>query len=353
MSLLAIAGQEHPLYPKVDVRQYDDARSLYNSHADERDHFVSSHWWRSTLLGRSDSRTISDAYDVRNGVSFGDLILPQVTERSLIQLRESHGVFERSARRVPLQHEMGVIPLEEQAASHYWIENEHAITESEMLFGAAEVHLRKLGVLLHFTSDLAEDSVVDLAEVIENSIAIEFAKAIDDAAFNGDGTSAYGHQTGAAHALHSNAVHTASVNAPADLTQEDWEQAAQLLQRFEGEPSWYMHPAIYHRSCLADHSGLCSVDQGRRYFMGYPVEFVNVMPSTVTSSPETIVAYLGSIRQSAIFGYKRELRVALSENQRFEFDSIACRVTQRLCVNWHARGESQRSRAFVALKTSS
>lgn len=88
-------------------------------------------------------------------------------------------------------------------------------------------------------------------------------------------------------------------------------------------------------------------------FMGYPVEFVQVMPSTTGVLASTIVAYFGDLSLGCTIGTRRSMRTQVSVDRYFENDLIGIKCTERLAINVHERGDTIRTRPIVALKTAS
>jgi HK97 family phage major capsid protein len=88
-------------------------------------------------------------------------------------------------------------------------------------------------------------------------------------------------------------------------------------------------------------------------FMGYPVTFVQVMPSTTGASASTILAYFGDLRLGAAYGTRRAARTEVTMDRYFEEDMIGIKMTERLAINIHERGDTIRNRPIVALKTAS
>jgi HK97 family phage major capsid protein len=87
---------------------------------------------------------------------------------------------------------------------------------------------------------------------------------------------------------------------------------------------------------------------GMPMFLGYPVTFVQVMPSAPGVS--TIGCYFGDLRLTATIGTRRATNTAVTTERYFEFDLIGIRSTERVAINVHERGADVRTRPMVALK---
>ncbi|MDF1843369.1 MAG: phage major capsid protein [Rubripirellula sp.] len=278
-----------------------------------------------------------------------DWAISPTTNAAFIAQRENFGSFERNTRVVPVENTVVTFPRIYSSTTGYWVGSDEAeITESDMTFDAVTGHLRKLGVLTRFSSELDADSVADAGAIVLADVAAEFARMIDEAAFNGTGTSAYGGVTGLAAALNASATKTASTATIADLTAADWEGCHALLEDFDDEPVWYMNRSTYVNSCLQDHSTWCEVDNGQRYFMGHRVEFVPVIPSSGNS---TFVAFLGSLKLSTTMFTHGPIRIVRSDERFMESDEVGIRCTQRMTIVVHERGDATRRRSICGLKT--
>ena len=89
-----------------------------------------------------------------------------------------------------------------------------------------------------------------------------------------------------------------------------------------------------------------------RQFMGYPVEFTQVLPSFSSGdAASTIMCYFGDLRLGAAYGTRRSMRTEVSVDRYFENDQIGIKTTERVGILIHERGDTIRTRPIVALKT--
>ena len=76
-------------------------------------------------------------------------------------------------------------------------------------------------------------------------------------------------------------------------------------------------------------------------FLGYPVVFSQVMNSTLTAQTSTNgLCYFGDLRQAAMFGDRRGLSIAVSNDRYFELDQLAIRGTERYDIAVHETGDA-------------
>lgn len=335
----------------------------------EKDAFIAGHFVLASFFGKQRSLEFCAQYglNVQGSMYTGDnskggFVVPDEMSQALIRLREERGVFPRYANRIPMGSDIIRIPRLLADVSAYWVGEKQEITESDATLGVAELMARKLGALTKVSTELDEDAIVEIGDMVTASMAYAMADKIDEAAFNGDGTSTYGGVLGLKNALNSNAIQDAAGGNTGALTLDlaDFEATAGLLPQYPGmSPRWYMHSAVYWASVarLQDAAGGNTIsDLGSgpvRQFLGYPVEFVQVMPSTTGASASTILAYFGDLRLGAAYGVRRSIRTEVSVDRYFEEDMIGIKTTERIAINIHERGDTIRNRPIVALKTAS
>lgn len=349
---------------RVTDKQLDDARGLYqDSHrnvAEDR-RFINSHFWRYAANHNPESRRIlSTAGLISGSMGSYDYPLPNTVASDFIALRQSYGVFEREATKIPVLADVGSVPKRGTEATGGWLVEagstnqaaEWTLTAADLSFGSVEYRLRKLAAMCLYSTELAEDSVSDFSGVVERSIARTFAEKLDDASFNGDGTSTYGHVLGYKHALHSDAVKTASTATPTSLVAADFAGCLAKLQKFDSPPKWYMHSAVLFGVVMSSLEEHVDISGGRIFFMGLEVVQCNSLHSVLTSSTGQMLCYAGSIADSALLAYRGEIKVVSQDTSgsAFNNDLIATRATQRLAPVVHARGAAAADRAMVGLR---
>lgn len=293
--------------------------------------------------------------------SKGGFLVPDEMQRALIRLREQRGVFPQFANRVPMASDIITIPRLLSDVTAYWVGETAEITASDASLGAAELMARKLGALTKVSSELDEDSVIDIGDMITQSIAYAMADKIDEAGFNGDGTSTYGGVLGLKNALSSSATSTAATgnDAASNLDLVDFEAAVGMYPEYPGaSPRWFMHKAFYYASAarLMDAAGgntniTLSNGASETLFLGYPVTFCQVLHSTTTTSASTVYGYFGDLRLGVSYGTRRSMRTEVLTERYAENDLIGIKVTERIGINVHERGDTIRNRPIIMLKT--
>jgi HK97 family phage major capsid protein len=295
--------------------------------------------------------------------SNGGFLVPDEMQSTLIRLRESRGVFPRFANRVPMGADIIRVPRLLADVVAYWTGEKQEITPSDPTLGGAELMARKLAALTKVSSELDEDAVIEVGDMITESMAYAMADKIDEAAFNGDGTSTYGGVLGLKNALSSNAIHDALANntGAGTLDLDDFQAVVGKFPDYPGaSPRWFMNRAVYYASArrLMDAAGgntnlTLANGVSEEIFLGYPVTFVQVLPNTTGASASTILAYFGDLRLSSSYGTRRSARTEVTLDRYFEEDMIGIKTTERIAINNHERGDTIRNRPVLALKTAS
>ena len=291
----------------------------------------------------------------------GGFIVPDEMSQALIRLREERGVFPRFANRIPMGADIIRIPRLLADVTAQWSGEGQEITASDATLGGAELMARKLTALTKVSSELDEDAVIEIGDMITQSMAYAMADKIDEAGFNGDGSSTYGGNLGLKNALNANAIHdAASGNTGAStLDLADFEAVLGKYPQYPGaSPRWFMNSAVYYASAFSlmnAAGGNTNVTLANGVtmpmFLGYPVTFTQVMPSTTGASASTILAYFGDLRLGAAYGVRRSVRTEVSTDRYFENDLIGIKTTERVAINVHERGDTIRNRPILALKT--
>ncbi len=220
---------------------------------------------------------------------------------------------------------------------------------------------KKLAVLSRFSSELADDAIINLADDLANEIAYAFAVKEDDCGFNGDGTSTYGGIQGVVNKLTDEALQgsfTAASNNDtfAEITAADiagW--MGRLPKYAKRNAKFYVSETgfevMFSRLMVA--GGGNTVDtltgQVRRMFLGYPVVTSQTMTTSTGDLSETVMALFGDLALAAALGNRREIRLMVSEHRYLEFDQLAIRGTERFDINVHDIGNATTAGPIVSL----
>lgn len=355
-----VKGIEAKDIDQVPARVITKPTTLFQSHQAAYD---AGQWIRARFSGAADAQR----YCLRHGLidnamttisnPSGGFLVPDVLETAIIELRESVGSFRRNATAITMGDGSIMLPRVAGEVSSYYVGETSTITPSDMTLNQIKLESKKLAVLCTMSSELSEDAVISVAEMISRSIAYQFALEEDKAGFLGDGTSTYGGMVGLASALNAGSKYTATGKTTfSALTLSDFETVAGQAKVFGPNRRWYISNAGYYASMqrLMDAVGgvtMTEVANGVRTpsFLGYPVELVQVLESALTGTTAKPFAYFGDLSAGAFIGTRRGISIALDSSRYFEQDVIALRASQRFDINVHDRGTASASGGIVQM----
>jgi len=308
------------------------------------------------LIAPELTRALSEGVNPKGG-----FLVPEEFGNDMIDLVLAYGVFRRNAHVIPMSSDTRSDPRFVSGPTVYFTGESQQITESDLVVDRVNIEAKKLAALVVYSSELNEDSVVDIGNLVADKAARAFAKREDECGFLGDGTSYYGGMFGVLPrilGLDGTIANIAGVkvgagNAYSELTLQDFLDTMGLMPDFEGASGdrmkWYVNKGFYFnvmaRLMLAG-GGITSADVTDRLeqrFLGYPVEFVNIFPNVEANSQ--IVGVFGDLYAAATMGVRREFTLAESTEVRFIYDDIVAKATERFGINVHSIGNASSTAA--------
>lgn len=305
------------------------------------------------------------------------VLVPDEFSADLIDLKEARGVVRRLFGREPMRSDTKTIPRRKSGLTAYAVGENAAGTESTMALDDIMLVARKWMVLTRMSKELDEDAALNFGDKLAGEIAYAFADKEDQCGFNGDGTSTYHGIRGVRTKLQdvddagtdSAGLATGSGNAYSELTLTDFEGVCGKLPQYADTPNtcWVAHRAFYFnvmKKLELAAGGVTSMEvatgggagsRQRPMFLGYPVEFSQVMPSTEANSQ--VCAILGDFQMGATFGDRRQETIEFDDTvvvggqSVWERDQIAAKGTERFDINVHEVGDASNPGAIVGLQT--
>jgi HK97 family phage major capsid protein len=304
--------------------------------------------------------------------SLGGSLVFQDFSNTIIRLVETFGVSMSLAQRVTMSSDTLLVPKRLTGVTGYWIGENTTIETSDPTATMVQLVVKKLAIATKVSNELLADNAISVADWLAQEYATEMAARIDDAFFNGTGTSSFGGIRGLAQI--DDGTHTASVvsaaasnTSVAALDIDDYLKALAKVPRYAiGTSAFYMHPSVYHNSvqrmmlssgtqgsgtigALSGGNTAANLAQGTpNTFLGLPVVWVLKMDPTPATGE--IAAYVGDLSLSSIMATKSDMQVASSTDRYFEADQTAFRAIQRLDINHHSLGDTSDAGPVVALK---
>ncbi len=294
----------------------------------------------------------------------GGFLVPDVLANTIIDLRETYGVFRQQCRVWPMSSETLTVPRRTAGLTAYFVAENTQVTDSTKGWDAVNLTARKLASLSLYASELAEDAVINIADDLAFEIGYAFALKEDQCGFIGDGTSTYGGIYGIATKI--NDGNYAGSIAGADtgdvsfetLDIDDFTRAVGLLPVYaQPNAKWYISQAGFANSMqrLMYSAGGNTVDtisgKPQLSFLGYPVVITQVLNSTLGSDVSKIKALFGDLRLSSSMGDRREITIRTSAERYFEYDQLAIIGTERFDIVNHDIGDGTNAGPIVAVKT--
>ena len=326
-------------------------------------------WALSRARDRNMNMEVLSPFQTEDGNTQGGYLVFPEFEARLINLKEKYGVLQQNAFRLPMASDTLIIPRRAGGTTVYYPGENGQLTESAMKFDQLQLICKKYAQMTRWSTELNEDSVIAMADLLAGEFAYQFAKAEDVNGFIGDGTSTYAGVIGLLFKL-VNTVNGVSPTASLagsvagglaclathttvpTTTLADWEAVVGKLPLYsEGRANWYMTKSVFWAgpARLIDAAGgnaaLFLVSGAPMKFLGYDVVFAQAMPTAsaatgaTAASPLSVPAVLGDMSMTSYLGVRRGVTVKTSDQRYIEFDQIAIQATERVAIN-NAVGDS-------------
>lgn len=291
----------------------------------------------------------------------GYLVWPEIN-RVIIDLKEERGVFRRESKVLPMGSESLVIPRRTGGLTAYYIGENTEATESNATWDQVELTPKKFAILVKISSELSEDAIVSMGDLIAREIAYAFADKEDECGFNGDGTSTYGGIYGITAKIndgnHAASIITSLEQKPADTIWGEFEEMVGKLPSYAtANAKWYFHKAWANGSFLrlenaAGGNTAAMLAAGiPTACMGYPVVYTQVLSSTITDQTSVIVGLFGDLALATTMGDRRGTRILASNERYMESDQVGILATTRYDIQAHDLGDGTDAGPIIALKT--
>lgn len=327
----------------------------------ERSAYASGQFFRA-LNGNGQARQWCRDNGVLNAMGENDdlrggVLVPPEFSTAVISLMESYGVISQYARDYPMTSDTVTIPRRVSGLTAYAVSEAGEINASDPTMGQVALTAKKWATLTRVSSELNEDAVIALAEYLAEEMAQAHALRLDTAGFLGNGEPVNGGVVGLANVLNAGSIVTAAATqtTASALTIAVFHDAVGKLPEYPGlNPVWFVHKSVWSNvmarlQVAAGGNNVENFGNGPvRQFLGYPVVFAQVLPSTIAAS--TKFAYFGDLSMASTLGLRRGLSVVADASRYMEFDQIAFRSTIRWDYNIHERGDATNAGPIVQLK---
>lgn len=293
----------------------------------------------------------------------GGYLVPDVVSASIIRLVEDRGVARRNARMIPLGGGENKFPRRITGTTGYFVGESSSTTQSNPTLDLVQLNPKKLSAKTTMPVELSEDAIINVGDWAAEEIAYAFADTEDACMFIGDGTSTYGGMTGITKKLIDTFTTGGGKGLYLQATGDEFSEVvrgdlvktkALALATVLRSPNckWYMHSVAFAQiveALVLEAGGVTSdmwANGAQPRLLGYPVEFVQVMPSE--SADNQVFMVFGDLRQGTYFGEKGSIWLRTSqEGDDFDNDTITIKGSERIDIVNHGVGSTSQAGFFV------
>lgn len=349
----------------------------------ERRAFAVGQWALGYLYGRESSRkwcaengVLEQRTQVEGTASLGGNLIPTILADQTIQLIDQFGQFKVNAKNVVMPGPYYEIPKRLNGLRMYPMGEGVATTASDKQWEKVALTARKWAVENRLSNEVLADAVIDLASDITEEMALAFAQGIDDAGFNGTGSTSgdpnYQGILGVIPAMSVGSLagvyQSASATSFETFSIADFTLALAKVPLYARTPNlkWYVSPvgwaAAMQRLMLTSGaspgSGLAGGNTADNLaagtgptFMGLPVVLCNALDSTLGTDNAKVKVILADLSLGAIYGGLRDITYRTSTERLFELDTTIMQATARFDIKVHGVGTSTKAGPIVVMKT--
>jgi len=354
--------------PVVEFARYGKLNGFSNTLEGHEKAFRSGMWLRANVFKDEHAQRWCKEHGV--GIRsqkeldpiYGGNLVPNEMAQSIIDLRDSYGIGRQNATIMPMGRDIMSIPKVAGSLAATFVGEETALAEDEMSWINVNLVAKKAGTLIKVSSEVAEDAVINLADIIATDMARAFALLEDQCLFLGDGTSTYGGMTGYEVAL---AEGVGLAGGPAgeaaddefvDITLIGVNKTMGLLPEFaRGNAKWYMSALCWEtafaRLMTAAGGNTTTTLAGQIVlsFLGAPVVLTPILHTTGTQTDGSPLCLYGDMGMATIIGDRRGFTLKVSDQRYMEYDQIGITATTRFDIVNHGIGTADVAGPMVAL----
>jgi HK97 family phage major capsid protein len=331
-------------------------------------------WVAENLLGREEvavklwARKGVEMFRVERAAgagsgSIGGFLVPQQIADAVIQLRNVASVLRANATIWNMPSDELVVPRRRTGWTASYIAEGSALVATDLGFDSVTLTAKKLGVFARLSTELAEDSAVDLGAYFMAELGWALGDAEDGAGFIGDGTSAYGGMRGAATILQDGQHGGGSVASASGHTAFSLMDAVDLSSMMNLLPEFAWPGAKFFCSGYAAAQLFCrlgatgggtsvetfSGSRPQLSYAGIPIVVTPKMPGSGADLRGKTCVLFGDMSRAIALGSRREISLMSSSQRYLDTDQVAVRGLERLDVVVHSVGDATTAGAIVGL----
>ena len=279
-------------------------------------------------------------------------LVPDEFESAVIINREEFGVARKVCRVVSMGSDVLNIPRLLTSPAAVWVQENADLTLADPTWGQVQLTAAKLSRLTQVSSEMFEDSAIDLAAFLATDIARSFAEAEDDALFNGDNTNSFGGIHGIAKQFDDDNTLVGAVDAATNNDQFEELILLDFAALIAALPIYALGNAKFYISQLGfalsmealAHAGggatasTTANDRVEFNFMGYPIIKTNKMPAVATALDNRAMVLFGDMESAVVLGDRRSIRLSVLTELYALADNIGIKATERIDIQAYGVG---------------
>ena len=292
----------------------------------------------------------------------GSAFVPDILSNTVLRLINEDSVFASNATNIAMPSDVVLVPKRTGGATAYWVSENTAITDSDPTHSQVTLTAKKVTAATKVATELFEDSVVGISEMLATELAYTLTQAVETVAFNGNSGNApsvAGILTSNGILAGSSATYAASLVTAAGDTFDEITKAnflrmmATMPSHSRNGAAWIVSPYGFAEAMQAldlAQGGSVGLAQGLGMtFLGSPVLFSHQMPGSGDQTGNVMALY-ANLRNAAHFGVRRGLEIASSDQVAFLSDQVVVRATMRCAISWSELGTDTVAGPVIALK---
>lgn len=294
----------------------------------------------------------------------GGALVPDEFANRVIRLVESYGTLPPACENVSMTRDTLVIPKRLTGTTAYFVGEGTAVQESEPTYANVQLVAKKLAVGTRMSTEVVEDALISLADAVATEFATSLAYRIDLCGWLGDGTSQFGGINGVVNKINDGTHNAGIVTSGTGRTGYETLTVADFVNVIGRIPlyarsgaQWYISPSGFASSMarLRYAAGGNTVETlgggANETFLGFPVNLVHVMDSTLGADANKVKVLFGNLGLSSIYARRRDFSVRMYDQVYATTDQLLLQGTMRFDIAHHSLGDNSVAGPVVALKT--
>lgn len=285
----------------------------------------------AAMVGHKESQEFMAAQEIGDDTK-GGYTVPSPLAAELINLIKDYGIVRNVCRNIAMTADTWRVPKQNSHTTIYYVNEAESITESELTMEQTTMVAQKMAGLVKLSTEVTEDSLINMIDTVIRDLAWGFAKAEDENLFTGGSLYTGGIQGDAS-------VSDANVASVAALDLTDFTDCTVRSGQQRGlRPEWYINPTLYHGKVrdLLNAAGGNTMDilQGgqKPTLLGYPVNFTHTLPGAGASTSGDCLAVFGDLGVSHYWGSRRALEFRVLNELFAVTDQVGVICTQRVAL---------------------